>query len=422
MKFKLDFNIYSSEDRCKAVEKILEQNKEKGLTQSELQTLSDYILYGKDQATGTSVVDRKEVQIKTKFSSYQKQRFVSLDEMMENPTFDEAELNQDRTIYKKIKPSIDKEKAKTIPEMKQLWEEIERQQDILDQNTGKKERTDAPVLNQKEIYFLKHHLIQLRTHQYYLMDSYFPTIGTTKNYSKFYQDPYLSELNYPILPRGTAKEKKSFEFINPFYSNDDTPAQGWTEEQVQELDRKGKLYFDFRNKEHLYLLVKNFRDLKAWVEDQPQSPIWELLWTFDIYQELTELTDQQILILEGKKKGLSNKEIQKQLQEELGIFHQVNYISTIYLKLINKIIESVELNYDEWLAKDYFKGWKKCNTCGRYWLRDPRRFVRKTKSPDGLMNRCKACDKIKRQGLPFITYDVVPPQDKIEKRGIVKCE
>lgn len=48
MKFKLDFNIYSSEDRCKAVEKILEQNKEKGLTQSELQTLSDYILYGKD--------------------------------------------------------------------------------------------------------------------------------------------------------------------------------------------------------------------------------------------------------------------------------------------------------------------------------------------------------------------------------------
>jgi len=64
--------------------------------------------------------------------------------------------------------------------------------------------------------------------------------------------------------------------------------------------------------------------------------------------------------------------------------------------LINKIIESVELNYDEWLAKDYFKGWKKCNTCGRYWLRDPRRFVRKSKSPDGLMNRCKACDKIKR--------------------------
>ena len=132
MKFKLDFNIYSSEDRCKAVEKILEQNKDKGLTQSELQTLSDYILYGKDQATGTSVVDRKEVQIKTKFSSYQKQRFVSLDEMMENPTFDEAELNQDRTIYKKIKPSIDKEKAKTIPEMKQLWEEIERQQNILE--------------------------------------------------------------------------------------------------------------------------------------------------------------------------------------------------------------------------------------------------------------------------------------------------
>ena len=70
MKFKLDFSIYSSEDRAKAVEKIIEQNKDKNFTQSELQTLSDYILYGKDEATGTSVVDRKEVQIKTKFNSY----------------------------------------------------------------------------------------------------------------------------------------------------------------------------------------------------------------------------------------------------------------------------------------------------------------------------------------------------------------
>jgi hypothetical protein len=37
-------------------------------------------------------------------------------------------------------------------------------------------------------------------------------------------------MKYPILPRGTAKEENSFEFINPFYSNDDMPAQGWTEE------------------------------------------------------------------------------------------------------------------------------------------------------------------------------------------------
>lgn len=45
---------------------------------------------------------------------------------MESPTFNEADLNEDKSLYKKIKPSIDKEKAAKIPEMKTLWEEIER--------------------------------------------------------------------------------------------------------------------------------------------------------------------------------------------------------------------------------------------------------------------------------------------------------
>lgn len=57
-KFKLDFNIYSSKDRLEAIQHIpLEQ-----LTPKELETVSNYILYGKDE-DGTSIVDRKEVQI-----------------------------------------------------------------------------------------------------------------------------------------------------------------------------------------------------------------------------------------------------------------------------------------------------------------------------------------------------------------------
>lgn len=44
--------------------------------------------------------------------------------------------------------------------MGKLWEEIERLQQIYDENTGKKEKQDAtPALGQKELYFLKHHLI-----------------------------------------------------------------------------------------------------------------------------------------------------------------------------------------------------------------------------------------------------------------------
>jgi hypothetical protein len=44
------------------------------------------------------------------------------------------------------------------------------------------------------------------------------------------------------------------------------------------------------------------------------------------------------------------------------------------------IKEAVELNYDEFLSKDYEKAWKKCSRCGKVLLRDPRNFVRKSKA------------------------------------------
>ena len=55
-KFTLDFSIPTSKERLEAVKKIDLSN----LTKTELETVSNYILYGKD-ADGTSSVDRKEI-------------------------------------------------------------------------------------------------------------------------------------------------------------------------------------------------------------------------------------------------------------------------------------------------------------------------------------------------------------------------
>lgn len=66
-KFKLDFNIYLAKDRLEAIRSIPLET----LTPTELETVSNYVLYGKDE-DGTSVVDRKEIEIKTKFNSYNK--------------------------------------------------------------------------------------------------------------------------------------------------------------------------------------------------------------------------------------------------------------------------------------------------------------------------------------------------------------
>lgn len=55
-KFTLDFSIYSAEDRMNFIKKIPLET----LTKTELETVTNYVLYGKD-SDGTSSVDRKEI-------------------------------------------------------------------------------------------------------------------------------------------------------------------------------------------------------------------------------------------------------------------------------------------------------------------------------------------------------------------------
>jgi hypothetical protein len=67
--YYLDFGIYYSKDRCESI-KNLPLDK---LSKKELEQIADFILYGKDE-DGTSSVDRKEVEIKTKFNTWSKKK------------------------------------------------------------------------------------------------------------------------------------------------------------------------------------------------------------------------------------------------------------------------------------------------------------------------------------------------------------
>lgn len=385
-KFKLDYGIYSSKDRLKAIESIDLST----LNQTELETVTNYILYGKDE-DGTSSVDRKEIQIQTKFSSYNKNKCVSLDEMMENPSFDESQLQHTKTQYKKIKPQIDKEKAKTIPGMQDLWNSIDTMAAQL--QALKQIENPTPEIR-KEIYYKNHYLIQLRTQQYILMDSYFPTTQVQKNKFEYFPDPTESHMNYPVFPRGLMRNKVDQDFIEPRSTkNQHIEHEFYTEDYMEKWIQAKKPHIDFRNPDHIYELIQHYTELWDYVKSIPDSPINNLLWTLDFYIQKANLSEQQMLIIRDKKLRFPNKDIAQHLHDELGIYHQENYISTIWNKCTKLIVEAVELNYDEVLCKNYDKAWKVCNRCKQELLRDPRNFVRKTKALDGLTGRCKKCDK-----------------------------
>lgn len=404
-KFTLDFTIQSSKDRLEAIKDIPLET----LNKSELETISNYILYGKDD-DGTSVVDRKEVFIKTKFNSYQKDKTVSLEGLMESPTFDEKIFQKNRTIYKKEKPTIKREELKDIPDLVQLWEEIDKLQGILDQNEGKVPLEEGtPKLSKNQIYYLKHNLIDLRTQQYQILDCFRPTIGQHQNKAEFYTSQSETHTTYPIYPRGLITSPTDLFFLNPrsFSVNSDLKLKercaaeaNFTYSKFLETQNGGqsKPYFNFCDFNHVYQLILHYGDLKNQSRNYPDSLIHNLLSTLDFYIEKANLSNQQKLIVEDKKLRIPNKDIRLHLIQELGIDHKENYISTIWNKAVKLIVEAVELNLDEFLCMDYEKAWKKCNRCGEILLRDPRNFVRKTKSADGLTGRCKKCDRELRQG------------------------
>ena len=322
--------------------------------------------------------------------------------MMENPAFDENVLQKSRTVYKNVKPKIDREKCKEIPGIQELWAEIDKLEEIFKvNNAGGPFSKEIPKLSNHNLYLLKHHLIELRTQQYYLVDSYFPTIQLQHSKSEFHPDVIDFQGNYPVLPRGVMREEHDVCFEIPRRGRMIAAYEQqkiWTDEEIENLEKKNKVYFDFRKPEHLYQLILNYWDIKAEIKGIPHSPLYNLLWTLDFYVGKAKLSEQQRFIIDCKKKRMQNREIVVALKEKLGINHQENYISTIWNKSLGLIAEAVELNYDEWLCRDYERAWKCCNRCGRELLRDERNFVKKAKAADGLTNRCKCCDKDVRNG------------------------
>ena len=269
---------------------------------------------------------------------------------------------------------------------------------IIDINTGKVEMPeDYTPLSQKTIYYLKHNLIEMRRDQYLLKDSVYPTLPPPQNKATYYGCVQDTQMNYPVYPRGIMRYEHDKDFCEPRSNKGKEIKVKNIEEEILQRQLNNKPYFNFLDKNHIYQLILNYWEIKAAIENIPDSPLHGLLWTLDFYIEKANLSEQQLLIVRDKKFRLPNKEISRNLEKELNITHQENYISTIWNKITGLIADAAELNYDEWINRNYDKSWKVCNCCHKELLRDPRNFVKKSKSTDGLTGRCKRCDKEIRQ-------------------------
>jgi hypothetical protein len=90
---------------------------------------------------------------------------------------------------------------------------------------------------------------------------------------------------------------------------------------------------------------------------------------------------------------LQNIEIQEKIEEEFGIKHSVEYISSLWRNKIPKIISSeAEDRLLDWYFLNVEKGkYKKCSRCEQIKLAHNKYFSKNKTSRDGFYSICKSC-------------------------------
>ena len=125
-----------------------------------------------------------------------------------------------------------------------------------------------------------------------------------------------------------------------------------------------------------------------------EADTWYLLEDFD--KVSTEaLKDYPLLerIVLYKVDGLQNVEIQNKLEEEFGIKHSLEYISSLWRKKIPNLIASAaeDAFLDNWYLNVEKGTYKRCSRCGEIKLAHNKYFSKNKTSRDGFYSICKNC-------------------------------
>lgn len=354
---KLDYTVQSPEERNKIVTKIVETLPPQKLTKGYLEVLANYIIYAKtkeERKRQDSInTDNRMVTINKRQTSFQ--GLVGKFENGEDGVYNL--FTEDKNIIFTPKISITEEDLAEIPALRDLCAAIAQVQKIQKTARGKRK------------YLLKKQIIQMRQDQYVIKMSYKQPIfclNAVKNFSSMSFDDNIS-----ISEDGKIKDKSLISFMNP---------------------------------KHISALLRNYSRLK---EDCYGKFYTDGYYMMEVLDELVDKTLKEkyplyYSLLIYKIDGKSNLEIQKLLEDEHGIRHSVEYISSLWRNKIPKLIaEQAEIDFLYWYYLEKEKGkWKKCSRCGQVKLAHNKFFSKNNSSKDGFYSICKQCRNKKKRIVP----------------------
>ncbi len=342
---KLDYTLQTPEERKELVEKILSEMTEEP-SESYLEILADYLILAIEKQ------ERKEKKLLTenRLATIRK-RETSLEGLIAQ--FENGEdgfynlvAESDKNALFKPKISITKKDLEEIPELVQVREAIKLWEEKFKTAEG------------RDKYIIKKAIIDLRRDQYIIKDAY----------------------RKPVMAKGVIHQKHTIPLEESWSFDED----GFVvPEGVSLMDPKV-----------ISAILCNYSALKQDCYAQYDKDLWFLMEDFDVMsaRALAEYPMYE-RIVEYKIDGMQNVDIQEKIEEEFGIKHSVEYISSLWRNKIPKIIASAaEDRFLDWyyLEVEYGK-YKRCSRCKQIKLAHNKYFSKNKTSKDGFYSICKCC-------------------------------
>ena len=341
---KLDYSLQSPEERNELVKQILQENPD--VNDKYLEVLGDYLILCMEKQ------EKKEKQILTdnRMTTVNKREtsFEGLVSQLENGEDGIYNLISDnkQTIFQP-KVSITKKDVEEIPYLKQLREAISTWEAKLKVTEG------------KDAFTIKKARIEIRKDQYVIKTVY----------------------RRPIVPNKLTRSKSFIKLDDLTHEFDE---EGYPIPQgVSLLDPAV-----------CSAILCNYSRLKQDSYDRFEEDTWYLIYDFErICDKALEEYPLYMRIVEYKIDGMQNIDIQTAIQEEFGIKHSMEYISSLWRNKIPKLIASTA---EDMFLDDYYlnveKGkYKKCSRCGQIKLAHNKYFSKNKTSKDGFYSICKCC-------------------------------
>lgn len=346
---KLDYTIESPEERKALVEKILEENPD--LPDAYLETLADYLILCMEKQ------ERKERKILTdnRMSTVNK-REVSFEGLVN--TLENGEdgiynlITEDKNTIFQPKISITKKDLETIPPLRQLRDAIETWEAALKKTSG------------KDAYTMKKALIEMRKDQYVIKQAYLRPLVPIKltrggsHYVPLDDNSYLNEDNVVVV-------------------------QG-----ISLMDPKV-----------VSAVLCNYSKLKEDSSENFEADTWYLIQDFEkLCDKALEKDPLYMRIVECKIDKMQNTQIQKVLEDEFGVKHSLEYISSLWRNKIPKMIaQEAENQFLEFEFERLGLPFKRCSKCGQIKPAHNNFFSINRTSRDGWYSICKKCRNKKKE-------------------------